>query len=196
MAESTATRVRVARDTSRDQLGHWVAPPSQRGHPCHHSCCQGKRVHPANLPVRINRQYLRSLSNDELEKELISYQRYSDTHERGFLQILAEDQRRTDVADRRTQARARRQQKASDYSDETYRQWMRAENGIQGGVLLNKAGIRAGVSDRSLLSGSQARANRYASDELKEWWQTHPRLSRRQWDAASRQERQDEREAA
>jgi hypothetical protein len=195
MAEATATRVRVARQTARDQLGHWVTPPSQRGHPCHHSCCQGKRVHPANLPVRINREYLRSLSDDELEKEVISYSRYSDTHERGFLQILAEDQRRTDApvkaAARKEKARDKRTRENQEYHDETYRQWMRAENGIQGGVLLNKAGIRAGVSDRSLFTGPQRRVDKYASDELKEWFASHPRMTRAEWDARQRAERRE-----
>lgn len=196
MAEATATRVRVARQIARDRLGHWVKPPSQQGHPCHHSCCQGKRVHPENMPVRLNRDYLKSLSQDELERELISYQRYSDTHERGYLQIIAEAVRREDSAERKERAKDRRQRKTQEYSDLTYREWMLAENRIQGGVLLNRKGIAAGVSDRSLFSGSEARANRYASDELKEYWQAHPRITWQQFNAANRQERQDEREAA
>jgi hypothetical protein len=187
MAESTATRVRVARQTARDQLGHWVAPPSARGKPCPHACCQGRRVHPRNMPVRLNRDYLRSLTEPELEKELVSYQRYSDSHERGYLQIIAEAQRREDAADRRQRARDRRAQRDSDYRDEVYRQYFRAENGIQGGVLLNKAGIRAGINERSLFSGRQRDVDKYASDELKEWLQSHPRLTRRQFDAAREQ---------
>jgi hypothetical protein len=198
MAESTATRVRVARDTARDQLGHWVAPPSARAHPCPHACCRNKRVHPANLPVRLDRKYLRSLNDDELETELITYQRYNDTHERGFLQVLAEIGRRDDAGDRalarKEKARERRQRVSGEYSDEVYRQWLRAENGIQGGVLLNKAGIKAGISDRSLFSGSQARFNRYASDELKEWVETHPRMTRREYDSQRRAEEQAQRE--
>ena len=199
MATNAPERIRVARQ-ARDQLGHWVAPPSERGHPCMHKCCQGKRVHPQNLPVRLDRKYLRSLDDAEVEKELRQYQRYSDTHERGFLQVLAEAQRREDApakaTARKERARDRRQRGNQEYSDLTYREWMLAENRIQGGVLLNRAGIRAGISDRSLFSGSQARADRYASDELKEYWLTHPRMTRREWDAANRAERRDEREAA
>jgi hypothetical protein len=139
------------------------------------------------MPVRLNRDYLRSLNEDELERELISYQRFSDSHERGYLQIIAEAQRREEAADRRQRARDRRAQRDSEYRDEVYRQWFRAENGIQGGVLLNKAGIRAGINERSLFSGRQRDVDKYASDELKEWFQSHPRLTRRQFDAASEQ---------
>jgi hypothetical protein len=195
MPEARETRVRVARQTARDQLGHWVAPPSQRGHPCHHSCCQGKRVHPRSLPVKLNREYLRSLSDDELVTELGQYQRYSDSHERGFLQILAEAGRREDSAERATmrkeRAREKRQRGNSEYRDEVYRQWFRAENGIQGGVLLNKAGRAAGIDERSLFTGSQRRVDKYASDELKEWFDSHPRMTRAQWDAQQRAERRE-----
>jgi hypothetical protein len=197
MAEARETRVRVARQTARDQLGHWVAPPSQRDHPCHHACCSGYRVHPANLPVRLDRKYLRSLSDAELERELVSYQGFNDTHERGFLQIIAEAGRRDESAERRTKARDRREQRASEYRDEVYRQWFRAENGIQGGVLLNKRGIAKGIDERSLFSGSDREFDRYASDELKEWVGSHPRITRREWDRQRRAEWQEpEREAA
>jgi hypothetical protein len=202
MAEATATRVRVARQTARDQLGHWVKPPSAQGKPCPHACCQNRRVHPENLPVRLDRNYLRSLNDDELVRELISYQRYSDTHERGYLQILAEDQRRTDApvkaAARKERSRDRRARANAEYSDEVYRQWFMAENRIQGAVLLNKKGRAAGIDERTLFSGPQSRVDKYASDELKEYFGSHPRMTRAQWDASKRGERRayQEREAA
>lgn len=188
MPEARATRVRVARNQARDQLSHFVAPPSAGGRPCPHRCCRNYRVHPRNLPVRLDRKYLRSLSEDELVRELESYQRYSDTHEAGFLQIITEAGRRDDSADRATarkeRARDQRARETAEYRDEVYRQWFRAENGIQGAVLLNKAGRGAGIDERSLFSGPQTRVDKYASDELKEWFDAHPRMTRQQFDAS------------
>ncbi|HUX69184.1 MAG TPA: hypothetical protein VMV41_01610 [Cellulomonadaceae bacterium] len=45
------------------------------------------------------------------------------------------------------------------------------------GVLLNQRGRAAGVDVQSLFSGpgSHMRARAYASDELLEFWRTHPR---------------------
>ncbi|MCF6467395.1 hypothetical protein FAF44_03060 [Nonomuraea sp. MG754425] len=45
------------------------------------------------------------------------------------------------------------------------------------GNLINRAGRAAGVDGRTLLSGPQARADRYASDELRVWWEQHPRMT-------------------
>ncbi|MFI7143730.1 hypothetical protein ACIBO2_02375 [Nonomuraea sp. NPDC050022] len=45
------------------------------------------------------------------------------------------------------------------------------------GVLTNRAGRAAGVDGRALLSGPQSRADRYASDELRAWWEQHPRIT-------------------
>ncbi|WP_113705374.1 phage minor capsid protein [Nonomuraea lactucae] len=45
------------------------------------------------------------------------------------------------------------------------------------GVLVNAEGRERGIDGRTLLSGPQARAMKYASDELKTWWDKHPRLT-------------------
>src|SRR5262249_40459313 len=104
---------------ARDQIGHWVKPPSMREHPCPHRCCRNARVHPANLPVRLSRDYLRGLSEPELERELGQYQNYSDKHERGFLQVIAELGRREDRAERaearRERARDRRRRQDQEW---------------------------------------------------------------------------------
>lgn len=170
-------RVRVARQ-ARDQIGHWVAPASMRDHPCPHSCCMGKRPHPANMPVRLDRKFLRSLSEPELERELGSYQRYSDTHEDGFLQIVAEFRRREGVEERAharsARARDRRAARNQEHSDEVYRQWLAAENATRG-VMLNKAGERDGVNERTLFTGPASRVRKYASPELREWFEQRGR---------------------
>lgn len=53
------------------------------------------------------------------------------------------------------------------------------------GVLLNKRGIAAGIASESLFLGPRARAEAYASDELREFWQANPRVTfaqfERQW---------------
>lgn len=45
------------------------------------------------------------------------------------------------------------------------------------GVLLNVRGKRAGVDPYSLFIGNEVRALAYASEELVEWWASHPRLT-------------------
>lgn len=45
------------------------------------------------------------------------------------------------------------------------------------GVLVNKAGREQHVDGYNLFTGTQARADRYASEELKAYWLTSPRLS-------------------
>lgn len=168
----------------RDQLGHWVTPRRMERHPCPHHCCQGKQVHPDNLPVKLSRTYLRSLSEPELERELSQYGRYSDQREAGFLQIIAEFNRREDSARlataRRERARDRRQRQESDYRDEVYRQWLKAEAATNG-YMLNKEGLRRNIDERSLFTGPEARVRKYASPELKEWFDNHPRMTRELW---------------
>ncbi|WP_188197227.1 phage minor capsid protein [Nonomuraea sp. SYSU D8015] len=45
------------------------------------------------------------------------------------------------------------------------------------GILTNAAGRAAGIDGRTLLSGPQARADKYASDERRAWWEKHPRMT-------------------
>lgn len=171
---SEVRRVRVVRQP-RDQIGHWVEPPG--GRPCHHKCCSGYRRHPRGLPVRLDRAYLRSLSEDELVRELEQYQRYSDTHEKGFLQIIAEDQRRMAAAASKERARDKRARASEEHRDEVYRQWLQAEAATNG-YMLNAAGKRAGIDERTLFTGPAARVNKYASPELLEYFARHGRPTR------------------
>jgi len=52
------------------------------------------------------------------------------------------------------------------------------------GVLLNARGKRAGIDPYSLFIGNETRAHAYASEELVEWWASHPRLT---WSAFEKQ---------
>lgn len=91
----------------RDQRGHYVKPKTARGQLCHHSCCNGTRVHPDKLPVKISRSYLRTLTEPQLERELNAYMNYSETHEQGMTQIIAELDHRED-AEKLAAGKARR----------------------------------------------------------------------------------------
>jgi hypothetical protein len=172
---------RHGRYNVRDQLGHYVKPESQADHPCHHHCCRGERVHPKNLPVKLDRSYLRSLSPDELDTELGQYTRFIDTHEAGFLQVVAEFDRRDEsartAAARKERARERRQHRESEYKDEVYRQWLTAEAETNG-YMLNRAGKAAGIDERTLFTGPESRVAKYASRELLDFFDTHPRPTR------------------
>lgn len=185
---------------ARDLFGHWVAPAARRNHPCPHACCQGRQVHPDNLPVTLDRAYLRSLTPRELGSELASYVNYADQRKHGLLQIEAEIDRRGDRAadevargydakvhaedeTRETSAkvarnaRERRQRAEQEWRDEVYRQWLHAEAATKG-VMLNRAGERKGIDERTLFTGPEARVSRYASPELIEWFESHPRPTR------------------
>lgn len=178
---SVAEAFRHGRYNLRDQLGHYVQRADAAGRPCHHHCCEGKRVHPDKLPVKLNRTWLRSLSGPELERELNEYVGYWDTHEQGALQIMAEVDRRDQVeknaAARKMRAKERRQQRESEYKDEVYRQWLQAEAETNG-YMLNKAGKAAGIDERSLFTGPQSRVAKYASRELRDYFDKHGRPTR------------------
>jgi hypothetical protein len=68
------------------------------------------------------------------------------------------------------------EQLRSDYDDYVHVEWLRAEEECNG-VLLNGAGRAAGISSSSLWSGTTARARKYASEELKSFWQRHGRIN-------------------
>lgn len=188
---SVAEAFRHGRYALRDQMGHYVKRPDAAGRPCQHRCCAGKRVHPDKLPVKLARPWLRTLTPAELEEELGQYSGFVDTHEEGFREIIAEIDRREDAektaAGRKMRARERRQARQSEYKDEVYRQWLQAEAETNG-YMLNKAGRAADVDERSLFTGPESRVAKYASQELLDYFDKHPRPTRASWfgSAASR----------
>lgn len=64
----------------------------------------------------------------------------------------------------------------SAYRDLMYARYSHAETELNG-RLLNRQGMRAGVDPLQLFSGTRAYAYAYASEELVEYWQSHPRLT-------------------
>jgi hypothetical protein len=90
-----------------------------------------------------------------------------------------------DESVRRTAARGeraggRRQDAEQENRDEVYRQWLAAEAATNG-YMLNRAGQRGGIDERSLFTGRESRVRKYASPELIEWFQSHPRPTRVSW---------------
>lgn len=181
---SIAEAFRHGRYNLRDQQGRYVVRADAAGRPCHHRCCAGKRPHPKGLPVKLDRGYLRSLTAGELETELEEYINFSDTREGGLRQVIAELDRREGIeknaAGRKMRARERRQQRESEYKDEVYRQWLQAE-GETNGYMLNKAGNAAGIDERTLFTGPQSRVAKYASRELRDYFDAHGRPTRVSW---------------
>jgi hypothetical protein len=62
------------------------------------------------------------------------------------------------------------------YDEYVYRQYLQAEDDLRG-VLLNKRAEVAGRAPITLFSGPARIAHAHASDELKEWWAEHGRLT-------------------
>ncbi|MEV4020177.1 hypothetical protein AB0J35_57845 [Nonomuraea angiospora] len=90
-------------------------------------------------------------------------------------QLRREERRAALEADRRA-GESLDQTVARLYRDWTHTQWLQAENATNG-FLLNKAGQAAGVDPLSLFSGPTSRATKYASEELRRWWNDHPRMT-------------------
>jgi hypothetical protein len=64
----------------------------------------------------------------------------------------------------------------ADYEQVRGSAYLAAEEATRG-ALLNARGKRQGIDAYSLFIGSDVRARAYASDELLEWWASHPRLT-------------------
>jgi len=73
-------------------------------------------------------------------------------------------------------SRITRKQAREMYDEYVYLQFLKAEEDCNG-YLLNKKGQAAGWSAQSLFRGPARIAYANASDELKEWWSTHGRLT-------------------
>ncbi|TDL43859.1 hypothetical protein [Microbacterium oleivorans] len=71
-----------------------------------------------------------------------------------------------------------------EYEEVRIAAYMRAEEATNG-KLLNSRGRAAGIDPGSLFMGNDTRARAYASPELLEHWETHPRVTyadyERQW---------------
>jgi hypothetical protein len=164
----------------RDLLGHWVKPKTRAGEMCPHACCRGRRPHPERFPVILPKSLLREASERELWAHL---DRYGGGRqgERVGTQVVAELTRREARQDkaraRRDRAKDRRRTKDDEFRSYLESEWIAAERQTRG-VMVNAAGRRAGIDDRSLFTGPESRVRKYGSRELREYFEQHPRVSR------------------
>ncbi|KAB1883652.1 hypothetical protein F6W70_13730 [Microbacterium maritypicum] len=74
----------------------------------------------------------------------------------------------------------------AEYDDTLYAQYEAAEAATNG-AMLNARGRQKGIDPFSLFMGNERRALAYASEELVEHWQSHPRVTfekfEKQWQA-------------
>jgi len=164
----------MARYNKRDMIGHWVAPASAQGKMCPHACCRNRRVHPANMPVILPNKLLRRASDDDLAEHF----KRTTHNQRAQAQVLHEMDRRDQAEARRHDAALERKRRLFsrriERAEEVDRLWLAAEDATRGNML-NAAGRRADIDERSLFTGPESRARRYASEELLNHWQSHPR---------------------
>lgn len=169
----------MARYSIRDLLGHFVRlpPASNENGMCPHACCKGRRPHPEKLPVMLDRSTLRKLSVAELEAH---YQRESvGANGRAVSQVLKELERREDAEHAKAARHAARSSAADEHRAYLEQQWITAERETRG-VMVNAKGKRAGVDPRAFWSDARAR-DRYASDELRAYFDQHPPVSKREF---------------
>lgn len=76
----------------------------------------------------------------------------------------------------REERRITRREARALYDEYVYRQYLQAEEDLRG-VLLSKRAEQEGRSPITLFSGPARIAHAHASDELKEWWAEHGRLT-------------------
>ena len=175
----------MARYSIRDLLGHFVKLPPARNQDgmCPHACCKGRRPHPDRLPVMLDRATLRKLSVAELEAH---YQRESvGKNGRAVSQVIRELDRRERASETKANRAAARGAAADEHRAYLENQWIAAEHATRG-VMVNAKGRRAGVDPRAFWSDARAR-DRYASDELRAYFDQHPPITKREFTSARAQ---------
>jgi hypothetical protein len=164
----------MARYNVRDLFGHFVKPRSRQGKMCPHACCRNRRVHPDNMPVILPNRLLRRASDDDLQEHYADVSRRDDPEaEAARYQLLFEMERRDQVTERREQRQETRRQNVTARKMEresAIEQAFIAAESATNGNMLNRRGLAAGVSDRSLFRGREDRARKYASEELLNHW--------------------------
>lgn len=177
----------------RDLLGHWVKVPPRKNEDgmCPHPCCKGKRPHPDRFPVMLPAGVLHDASDRELydhfQKESVGRSR------KAVAQVAGELNRREKKGEldlrtskeMRTDARARREEEYRLYLEG---QWIAAEQATRGNMV-NKKGRAKGVDPRSLWTAGDAARARYASEELRAYWDAHPIVTRREFGSEEAQRR-------
>jgi hypothetical protein len=99
------------------------------------------------------------------------HQAYAEVHHLDPARLDQEARLQLVEAERRPGER-RRDTLRRMYAEHVYLSWLQAERDTRGS-LLNEAGKAKGIDPTTLWSGPTARARKYASDELKGWWESH-----------------------
>lgn len=117
---------------------------------------------------------------------------YAEADETAAAEIRAELARRDrkDAAHERDTARW--SVYVAEHTEYAHAQYLAAVAATNG-YLLSAEGKAAGVDEQALWSGPERLALRYASEELLEFWGTHPRMTVSQYHRAKRNERRDSR---
>lgn len=79
----------------------------------------------------------------------------------------------------------------AEYDDTLYAQYMAAEEATNG-AMLNARGREKGVDPFTLFMGNETRARAYASEELIEHWEKHPRITFAKFERAWQRHREAE----
>ncbi len=162
----------------RDLFSHWIRKDQQANRACAHACCRGMRAHPEGYPVTKRSRWLRGASDEQVADYYGRHGGDSPADQAARDQALAEMQRRDISAERREQAEERRRTRYAARRSERRavieNEYVRAEAATNG-YMLNRRGREAGVEPRTLFTGPENRARKYASEELLEYWEHHPR---------------------
>jgi hypothetical protein len=168
----------------RDLLGHWVKPREREEQMCPHACCRGRRTHPDKFPVILAKGDLRSAS----EAELLAHWERHDHDEKVSKQVLGEVDRRDQLRKRNKHATANEHRTRDEFRAHLESEWTRAEEQTRGNML-NKRGEKAGIDPRSLFTGDEARVSRYASEELRRYFEDHPRVGASEFSGGAEEQR-------
>ena len=168
----------MAKYNVRDMLGHWVRPKSAKGDMCPHACCRNRRVHPANMPVILPRRLLRHASEEDLMEHYNRSGGDSRREERARAQVLHEMDRRDNEARAKHGRAAAKYSRQLEEADAVESSYVDAERMTRGNMV-NRKGRSRDINPRALIRGDSATFDRYASDELKEYYSTHHRPTAR-----------------
>lgn len=170
----------------RDLIGHWITKQQKPQQPCTHACCRGYRVHPANMPVILPSKTLRSASDKDLQSHFRKVsEEDTPAARKAEAQILHEMDRRDTAqqkrADRESYRRIRnenvfatRAAARMERESETERIRLEAEK-VTSGYMVSSKGRTRGISNEEILTGRESLFQRYASDEARDYFASHPR---------------------
>ena len=115
---------------------------------------------------------LTGLTWDELAEAICA----ADGDQAAIDALVAEEKRRDRIADSRVKAQAKRRALYDEWREAATADYTAAEATTRG-YLLSEQGKRETDEPFTLWSGPEHRAMRLASEELRNWWLDHPRLT-------------------